>query len=145
MSTLSDQDLKKYGEHFSLFDIDSDGNLDIDGLGTCLRSLGFIVSNEELYKISQSKSQFSFSDMLALTATLSRINMSDQEQVKELQEAFASIDTEGKGIISVARLKEILANVGETLSEEEIDKLESRFDSKEVDVDTFVGVLMSKR
>ena len=55
-------------------------------------------------------------------------NKSDSEE--ELREAFGAFDRDGNGYISAAELRHVMTNLGEKLTDEEVDEMirEADFD-----------------
>merc|ERR1711997_1246605 len=78
------------------------------------------------------------------------VNMADQlteEQIAEFKEAFSLFDKDGNGLISAAELRHVMTNLGEKLTDEEVDEM-----IREADVDgdgainyqEFVRMMMAK-
>lgn len=76
----------------------------------------------------EGKGLVDFPEFLSLMARNMRCGCEDQEE--DLIEAFRVFDREGNGLISVAELRHVLTNIGEKLTEEEIDEM-----IREADVD----------
>ena len=60
-----------------------------------------------------------FPEFLALMAR--KINADDTEE--EMKEAFRVFDKEGNGFISAAEMRHIMMNLGEKLTEDEVDEM----------------------
>lgn len=60
-----------------------------------------------------------FNDFLNLMAR----KIKDADTEEEIKEAFKVFDKDGKGTISAAELRHVLTNLGEKLSEEEVDEM----------------------
>ena len=60
-----------------------------------------------------------FPEFLALMAR--KINADDTED--EMKEAFRVFDKEGNGFISAAEMRHIMMNLGEKLTEDEVDEM----------------------
>ena len=56
--------------------------------------------------------------------------MKDTDSEEEIREAFRVFDKDGTGYISSADLRHVMANLGEKLTDQEIDKM-----MRQVDVD----------
>jgi len=72
-------------------------------------------------------SAFSVSD---LQSVMSRFTSNPADKAEEVREAFRVFDRDGTGSISVQELRHILTNLGEKLSDQEVNDL-----IKEIDVD----------
>ena len=60
-----------------------------------------------------------FNDFLNLMAR----KIKDADTEEEIKEAFKVFDKDGKGTISAAELRHVLTNLGEKLTEEEVDEM----------------------
>ena len=56
--------------------------------------------------------------------------MKDTDSAEEIKEAFKVFDKDGNGFISAAELRHIMTNLGEKLSDEEVDEM-----IREADID----------
>ncbi|XP_033106702.1 calmodulin-like [Anneissia japonica] len=67
-----------------------------------------------------------------------------EEQVEEIKEAFTCFDTKGEGSISAASLKEVMKNLGQEPSDEEIQNMISEVgcgESGSIDFDDFLVMM----
>merc|ERR1719385_553370 len=71
-------------------------------------------------------SKINFSEWLSLMAK----KMKDSDTEEELIEAFKVFDRDGNGFISAAELRHVMTNLGEKLTDEEVDEM-----IREADVD----------
>ena len=67
-----------------------------------------------------------FSEFLVMMAR----KMKDGESTDEIREAFRVFDKDGNGYVSAAELRHVMTNVGEKLTDEEVDEM-----IKEADID----------
>jgi len=117
-------------ECFTLFDKDGDGKISCQELGTLIRSLGQNPTEAEVEEIARNtikNSSFSVSD---LQSVMSRFTSNPAEKAEEVREAFSVFDRDGTGSISVVELRHIMTNLGEKLTDQEVNDL-----IKEIDVD----------
>jgi Ca2+-binding EF-hand superfamily protein len=62
--------------------------------------------------------------------TTTENNRKDADHEEELREAFKVFDKDGNGFVSAAELKHVMTNLGEKLTDEEVDEM-----IREADVD----------
>ena len=70
-----------------------------------------------------------------------------EEQIAEFKEAFRVFDKDGNGFISAAELRHIMTNLGEKLTDEEVDEMirEADIDGDgQINYEEFVKVMMAK-
>ncbi|KAI9209433.1 calmodulin [Polychytrium aggregatum] len=138
----------EYREAFNLFDKDSDGQLDINEVGTVMRALGQNPTQAELNQIkanfqAKGKTQIDFSDFLPLMAS-----PRDASNMKrDVEAAFKVFDKENLGYINVNQLVHILTSVGEKLTKDEVNdmiKAADRNNDGKITMQNFVDVLVPK-
>eukprot|EP01062_Namystynia_karyoxenos_P010665 TRINITY_DN1378_c0_g1_i1.p1 TRINITY_DN1378_c0_g1~~TRINITY_DN1378_c0_g1_i1.p1 ORF type:complete len:945 (+),score=240.46 TRINITY_DN1378_c0_g1_i1:126-2960(+) len=100
-------------------------------LGTVMRSLGQNPTAAELQDMinevdADGNGTIDFPEFLTLMAR----KMHDTDSEEEIREAFKVFDTDGSGFISAAELRNVMTNLGEKLTDEEIDEM-----VREADVD----------
>ncbi|NWH73615.1 CALM protein, partial [Piaya cayana] len=146
----------EFKEAFSLFDKDGDGTITTKELGTVMRSLGqnpteaelqdminevdadgkiLLISNlmKCLKCILSNRSNYlagngtiDFPEFLTMMAR----KMKDTDSEEEIREAFRVFDKDGNGYISAAELRHVMTNLGEKLTDEEVDEM-----IREADID----------
>ena len=73
--------------------------------------------------------------------------MKDTDSDEELKEAFWVFDKDQNGLISAAELRHVMTNIGEKLTDEEVEEMirEADVDGEgQIDYDEFVKVMMAK-
>ena len=148
MEVLTKEQIEEIKDAFSLFDKDGDGNITTKELGTVMRSLGQNPTENELQEMinevdADKSGTIEFSEFLNLMAK----KMKDTDTEEELIEAFKVFDKDGNGFISAAELKHVIINLGEKLSEEEIEDMvkEADFDGDgQINYKEFVRMVMAK-
>jgi len=128
---LTEDQIAEFKEAFALFDKDGDGTITTKELGTVMRSLGLNPTEAELQDMinevdGDGNGTIDFAEFLVLMAK--RIKDTDSEE--ELKEAFKVFDKDGNGYISAAELRHVMTNLGEKLTDEEVDEM-----IREADVD----------
>lgn len=76
--------------------------------------------------ISSGNGTIDFEEFLLMMAR----KMKDTDSEEELREAFRVFDKDGNGFISAAELRHVMTNLGEKLTDEEVDEM-----IKEADLD----------
>ncbi|KAH6634840.1 hypothetical protein B0J18DRAFT_417291 [Chaetomium sp. MPI-SDFR-AT-0129] len=111
-----------YKEAFSLFDTRGVGRVVLDKLGDLLRACG---QNPTLSEISDlEKSVGGEFDFETFQRILNRPGgFRDPGEPEEYCRGFQVFDKDMTGFIGVGQLKYILTNLGEKMSEEEVDEL----------------------
>jgi calmodulin len=121
---LTDEQIAEFKEAFSLFDRDGDGHITTKELGTVMRSLGQNPDERELQDLindidADGNGNIDFPEFLSLMAK----KMKDTDTEEELIEAFKVFDTEGNGVISAMRLRELMETLGTKLPCSEVDEM----------------------
>merc|ERR1712072_1259573 len=116
---------------FALFDKDGDGTITTKELGTVMRSLGQNPTEAELHDMinevdADGNGTIDFTEFLSL---------------------MARKDKDNNGFISAAELRHVMTNLGEKLTDEEVDEMirEADIDGDgQVNYDEFVKMMMAK-
>ncbi len=146
--TLTDEQIAEFKEAFALFDKDGDGTITTKELGTVMRSLGQNPTEAELQDMinevdADGNGTIDFPEFLNLMAR----KMQDTDSEEELKEAFKVFDKDGNGFISAAELRHVMTNLGEKLTDEEVDEMIREADvdgDGQVNYDEFVKMMMAK-
>lgn len=128
---LTEEQINEFKEAFSLFDKDGDGVISTQELGTVMRSVGHNPTEAEIQGMIQgvdvdASGTIDFAEFLTLMARRTR----EVDNEDELREAFRVFDKDGNGYISAAELRHVMTNLGEKLTDEEVNEM-----IKEADVD----------
>ncbi|XP_076096051.1 uncharacterized protein LOC143067009 isoform X1 [Mytilus galloprovincialis] len=145
---LSEDQIAEFKEAFSLFDKDGDGTITTKELGTVMRSLGQNPTESELQDMINEvdidgNGQIDFEEFLQMMAK----KMKDTDTEEEMKEAFKVFDRDNNGFISAQELRLVMANLGEKLTDEEVEEMIKEADMNgdgQVDYTEFV-VMMTKR
>jgi len=121
---LTEEQVAEAKEAFSLFDKDGDGTITTKELGTVLRALGQNPTEAELSDMinevdADGNGTVDFPEFLSLTSR----RMKDTDTEEELIEAFKAFDRDGSGFISSAELRHVMSNLGEKITDEEMDEM----------------------
>ena len=76
-----------------------------------------------------------------------KLRMQDTDTEEELIEAFKVFDRDGNGFISAAELRHVMTNLGEKLTDEEVDEMIREADvdgDGQINYEEFVKMMMAK-
>ena len=124
------------------------GTITTKELGTVMRSLGQNPTEAELADMinevdADGNGTIDFPEFLTMMAR----KMKDTDSEEEILEAFKVFDKDGNGFISAAELRHIMTNLGEKLTDEEVDEMirEADIDGDgQINYEEFVRMMMSK-
>merc|ERR1711992_411981 len=136
---------------FNLFDVKKQDFLGADDLDDILRAMGFRPSKEELKEILEEidedgSGEIEFGEFCQLCAKFLVEEPDDETMKAELKEAFRVYDKEGQGFITTIQLREIISEVDQNLSSEDLDGIIEEIDedgSGTMDFDEFCQMMMS--
>ncbi|VDL21999.1 unnamed protein product [Hymenolepis diminuta] len=111
-------------EAFDLFDTDKTGFIDTKDLKVAMRALGFEPKKEEIKKLiaeydPDGKGVLSYSDFLKMMT----IKMQDKDAREEVIKAFKLFDDDETGAISLKNLKRVAKELGENITDEELQEM----------------------
>ncbi|KAJ6218910.1 hypothetical protein RDWZM_004722 [Blomia tropicalis] len=146
---LSEEQVAEFKEAFMLFDKDLDGRITATELGIVMRSLGQRPTETELKNMVTMVDQdgngtIEFNEFLHMMSK----KMKETDKEEELKEAFRVFDRNGDGFISAPELRLVMTNLGEKLTDEEVEDMikEADLDGDGlVNYDEFVTVLMAPK
>uniref|UniRef100_A0A8D2JFL3 EF-hand domain-containing protein n=1 Tax=Sciurus vulgaris TaxID=55149 RepID=A0A8D2JFL3_SCIVU len=135
---LTEEQIAEFKEAFFLFVKDSDGTITTKELGTVMRSLGQNPTEAELQDMinevdADGKGTIDFPEFLTMMAR----KMKDTD----------IFDEDGNGYISAAELRHVMTNLGEKLTDEEVDEMirEADIDGEgQVNYEEFVQMMTAK-
>ncbi|ESO08112.1 hypothetical protein HELRODRAFT_75335, partial [Helobdella robusta] len=134
----SSSSLTDIREVFDLFDFwdGRDGLVDAAKLGDVLRCVGLNPTNKQILDNGGTKKfgekQYKFEEILPVYKSLSEEK--DVGTFADFMEAFKTFDREGQGYMAMAELRQILTNLGERLTDSEVDLI-LRYTNTEEDLD----------
>ncbi|XP_073270438.1 calmodulin-7-like [Primulina huaijiensis] len=145
---LTGDQISEFKEAFSLFDKDGDGCITTKELGTVMRSLGQNPTEAELQDMinevdADGNGTIDFPEFLNLMAR----KMKDTDSEEELKEAFRVFDKDQNGFISAAELRHVMTNLGEKLTDEEVDEMIREADvdgDGQINYEEFLKIMMAK-
>merc|ERR1712151_376802 len=145
---LTEEQIQEFKEAFALFDKDGDGTITTKELGTVMRSLGQNPTEAELHDMinevdNDGSGTIDFAEFLSLMSK----KMKDADSEEELMEAFKVFDKDGNGFISSVELRHVMTNLGEKLTDDEVDEMIREADvdgDGQVNYDEFVKMMLQK-
>ncbi|KAJ3675589.1 hypothetical protein LUZ60_004631 [Juncus effusus] len=145
MEELTEAQISEYREAFLLFDKNNDGCITKEELATVIRSLGQNPSDDDLQDMinevdRDNNGTVEFSEFLILMSKKFKENDSQDE----LREAFNVFDKDHNGFISASELRGVLMNLGQTISEDEVNEMIKEADANgdgQVDYAEFVKMM----
>ncbi|XP_065266922.1 uncharacterized protein LOC135883629 isoform X2 [Emys orbicularis] len=130
---LTEEQKQQLREAFDLLDTDGTGTVDVKDLKVSIRALGYEPKKEEMKKIvsevdKEGSGKINFDSFLyAMTQ-----KMSEPESREDILKAFKLFDDNGTGKISFQNLKRVAGEIGENLTDEELQEM---IDEADVDGD----------
>lgn len=142
---LTDEQRQEIKEAFDLFDTDGTGSIDVKELKVAMRALGFEPKKEEIKKMiadidREGSGTIDFADFLNMMT----YKMSEKDSKEEVMKAFRLFDDDGTGKISFKNLKRVAKELGENLTDEELQEMIDEADRDgdgEVDEHEFLRIM----
>ncbi|CAL5339753.1 unnamed protein product [Camellia sinensis] len=121
---LSEEQIAEFQEAFCMLDKDGDGCITIEELATAIKSIDQIPTEVELQRMISEvdvngNGTIEFGEFLHLMAT----KMKESEAEEELKEAFKVFDKDQDGYISPNELRNVMVNLGERPTDEEVEQM----------------------
>ncbi|XP_006874845.1 PREDICTED: centrin-2 [Chrysochloris asiatica] len=121
---INDEQKQEIREAFDLFDTDGTGTIDVKELKVAMRALGFEPRKEEIKKMiteidKEGTGKMNFNDFL----TVMTKKMSEKDTKEEILKAFKLFDDDETGKISFKNLKRVAKELGENLTDEELQEM----------------------
>ena len=121
---MSDVQIEEMKEAFNLFDEDGDGEITEEDLGNLLSSLGDVATPAQVHTLFMEVDEdgggsIDFDEFMVMMAD----RMKERDQEEEVIEAFKVFDADASGYITSDELRRILMDLGEDVTEEEMDAL----------------------
>lgn len=148
---LTEEHRQEIREAFDLFDSDKNGLLDVHEMKVAMKALGFEVKKEEVVRMmddvgcmrDQHGQAFinlqEFSDLMT-----EKISQRDPKQ--EMIKAFQLFDENNSGKINVRNLRRVARELGENLSDDELQAMIDEFDKDqdgEINLEEFLAIMLN--
>ena len=124
---LTEEQKADIKEAFSLFDTQASGVIDSKDLKVAMRALGFEPRKEEIKKMVAEVDKDSTGKLTLESFMLLMANkMSEKDTKEEIIKAFKLFDDDDTGNITFANLKRVAKELGENLTDEELQVWKSK-------------------
>ncbi|TDH74183.1 hypothetical protein CCR75_003046 [Bremia lactucae] len=142
---LNEEQQQEIREAFDLFDTDGNGTIDAKELKVAMRALGCEPKKEEITQMVSDANKdgtgtIDFSEFLELMTS----KMSEQDSREEILKAFRLFDDDQTGKISFGNLKRVAKELGENLTDEELQEMIDEADRDgdgEISADEFLRIM----
>lgn len=132
--------IQEFKEAFTMMDQNRDGIIDADDLGSIFQQIGRDPDPKQLkLMMEESPNQLNFTHFLTLFGE--KLHGTDPEST--LRDAFAMFDQSGKGQLSEEFVKDLLMNVGDQFSKDEVKQTwkEAPIEGGQLDYLKFVQII----
>lgn len=122
---LDEEAMEEIKEAFNLFDTDGKGAIDVRELKAAFRALGFQVKKSEIRQMfvdmdkELSSATISFDEFVEMVTP----RMMNRDSREEIMKVFALFDDDNTGAISFKNLKRVATELGENLTDEELQEM----------------------
>lgn len=142
---LSEEQKQEIKEAFDLFDTDGSGSIDAKELKVAMRALGFEPKKEEIQKMindvdTDGSGQIEWDEFLKMMTQ----KILNRDPMEEIRKAFKLFDDDNTGKISFKNLKRVAKELGEKISDEELQEMIDEADRDgdgEVSEEEFIRIM----
>jgi len=148
---LSDEQREDFLDAFGLFDKNSNGTIPAKQLGTVMRAAGFDLSSDTLSNMmdlveASEEGTINLTQFLTIAGNCVSDSTGSEEEEEELLLAFMMVDTENKGYISTAELKQVMQSLAAPIPSDGNDLIrqEEESEDRNITFKEFVQMMKSK-
>lgn len=135
-------------EAFALFDPEETGSVPIKDLPTAMRAMGINPTEADMLDIitdvdPENTGLISYQDFQVLMFK----KLYSTEAEEDLKDSLRAVDKEGKGFVAPSDLRSVLINLGEKLTDEEIEEMIREVGTNNegnIDYNHFLSLMMPK-
>ena len=139
---------KMFYEIFKMFDINKKGSFGVTELSQVMKSYGMNYNEQEVLEMilvidTNGNGKVSFEEFLDVFL---RTMKDTNEAEEELREAFKVFDKEGNGFLLISDLRKALTELGDKLTEEEVDEMLRELElenDRYINYEEFITILSS--
>jgi len=146
---LNEEQRQEIREAFELFDSDKNGIIDLHEMKVVMRALGFEVRKEEVVRLVEDVHRGDTSQRGVTLPDFTEI-MTEKYSIRdpriEMQKAFQLFDDDNTGKISLRNLRRVARELGENLSDEELQAMIDEFDKDQdgaINEEEFMGIMLN--
>ena len=145
---LTEEQISVFQEVFALYDIDEDGTISSSDIPKVMKCLGCDFTKEELDNLTNELDprEFGVINFQQFLVMMSRNMKPRPSKENRLREVFMFFDVDEKGFINAADLRQAMINLGENLTESDINQMIKEAGKEEdgqVTYDEFVKIVVS--
>eukprot|EP00744_Colponema_vietnamica_P011345 GILI01015956.1.p1 GENE.GILI01015956.1~~GILI01015956.1.p1 ORF type:complete len:201 (-),score=53.19 GILI01015956.1:138-692(-) len=148
---LTDEQRQEIREAFELFDSDKNGYLDSHEVKVAMRALGFDVKKEEVMRlmddvcVTRDQHNQPLMDIQGFTDIMTD-KFATRDPRQEMIKAFQLFDEQNTGKISLRSLRRVARELGENLSDDELQAMIEEFDHDgdgEINLEEFLAIMLN--
>jgi len=142
---ISEEQKEEIKEAFDLFDSEKTGKIDYHELKVAMRALGFDVKKADVLELMRTydRHQTGYIGYDEFREILTE-RIANQDPIEEISKAFKLFDDDGSGKITFRNLKRIARELGEKLTDEELQAMIDEFDKDqdgEINENEFINIM----
>jgi centrin-1 len=122
---LDEESMEEVKEAFNLFDTEGKGNIDVRELKAAFRALGFQVKKAEIRQMFIDMDKDLSSALVTYDEFVEMVTprMLNRDSREEIMKVFSLFDDDNTGAISFKNLKRVATELGENLTDEELQEM----------------------
>lgn len=148
---LSEEQRQEIREAFELFDSDRNGLIDAHEMKVAMRALGFDAKKEEVLRMmedvaTRDHSQQMFVNVQDFTDLMTD-KFAQRDPRQEMIKAFQLFDENNTGRISLRSLRKVARELGENMSDDELQAMIDEFDKDqdgEINLEEFLAIMLDE-
>ena len=148
---LTEEQRQEILEAFELFDYDNNGLIDVHEMKVSMRALGFDAKREEVLQLMQDcaardQNNQPLMDLPGFTDIMTD-KFAQRDPRQEMIKAFQLFDENNTGKISLRSLRRVARELGENMSDEELQAMIDEFDvdqDGEINLEEFLAIMLEE-
>lgn len=148
---LTEEQRQEIREAFELFDSDKNGLIDAHEVKVAMRALGFDAKKEEVMRLmdevcnTRDQHNQPLMDLIGFTDIMTD-KFATRDPRQEMIKAFQLFDEQNTGKISLRSLRRVARELGENLSDDELQAMIEEFDHDgdgEINLEEFLAIMLN--